>query len=56
MHVWSVTVDKALGHHLAHGLGLALGLDDEALFGSKEWVSWVVLVSPWSVVCEAGRA
>ena len=47
---------RSLGHHLAHGLGLALGLDDEALFGSKEWVSFVVLVGPWSVVGEAGGA
>ena len=56
VHVWSVTMDKALGNHLAHGLGLALGLDDKALFGSKERVSLVVLVGPWSVVGEAGGA
>ena len=54
--VWSVTVDKALGDHLAHGLGFAFGLDDKALFGSKEWVAFVVLVGPWSVIGEAGRA
>ena len=52
----AITMDKALGNHLAHRLGLALGLDDKALFGSKERVSFVVLVGPWSVVGEAGGA
>ena len=56
VHVWSVTVDEALGNHLAHGLGLALGLDDQALFGSKERVPLVILVGPWSVVGEASWA
>ena len=56
VHVWSVTVDEALGNHLAHGLGLALGLDDQTLFGSKERVPLVVLVGPWSVVGEASWA
>ena len=56
VHVRLVTMDEALGNHLAHGLGLALGLDDKALFGSKERVPLVVLVGPWSVVGEAGGA
>ena len=56
VHVWSVSVDKALGNHLAHGLGLALGLDDQTLFGSEERVPLVVPVGPWSVVGEASWA
>ena len=56
VHVWSVTVYEALGNHLTHGLGLALGLDDQTLFGSKERVPLVVSVGPWSVVGEASWA
>ena len=56
VHVWSVSVDKALGNHLTHGLGLALGLDDQTLFGSEERVPLVVSVGPWSVVGEASWA
>ena len=55
VHVWSVSVDKALGNHLAHGLGLALGLDDQTLFGSER-IPLMVSVGPWSVVGEASWA
>ena len=53
--VWSVSVNKALGDQLVHGLWWALGLDYETLFRFQEWVAAVVFGCPWSVVGEAGR-
>ena len=55
VRVWSVTVDKALGDHLAHGLGFAFGLDDKGIVW-VEGVGCLCGLGPWSVIGEAGRA